>query len=61
MKLTTLLTRMATILVAAYILRLALDMYESGGSLLISVIIAAASIIALVGIAVDTLTHMYGE
>ncbi len=57
MKLTTLLTRMATILVAAYILRMSLDMYESGGSLLISVIIAAASIIALVGIAVDTLTH----
>ncbi len=61
MKRTTLLTRMATVLVAAHILRLALDMYESGSSLMLAALTAAASAIALVGVAVDILTHTHGE
>lgn len=57
MKLTTLATRAATILVTAYILRMALDMYESGVSLTAYLPLAIIAGVSCLAVALDILTN----
>ena len=57
MKLTTLATRAATILVTAYILRMALDMYESGVSLVVCLFLVFIAGISGLAVVLDILTN----
>lgn len=57
MKLTTLATRAATILVTAYILRMALDMYESGVSPVVCLFLVFIAGISGLAVTLDILTN----